>query len=154
MHRQPRFCANLGLVLTILFGYVFARSDELSEGLVLVAGHCAIPSTLKRKVLLEVGVQVLFEGQIAYKAHSADAAVKFDTVEDFSLGCLIESGQKGRRKRCERGDLLFEGVRIGEGRAVGVGVRWSLSLGGRSGLVKNKISERQLLSFIERSERL
>ena len=53
-------------------------------------------------------------------------------------------------------DLLGEGFFVGEGGAllvvVGIVTVWCCScLGdGRTSLVKNKISERQLLSFIER----
>jgi len=55
--------------------------------------------------------------------------------------------------------LLFEGVRVAEGRALGVvreGVVVTVCLGvvGRNSLVEDKISKRQLLSFIERTERL
>jgi hypothetical protein len=52
--------------------------------------------------------------------------------------------------------LLFEGVRVAEGRALGVvrgGVVVTVCLG-RTSLVKDKISKRQLLRFIERTERL
>jgi len=57
------------------------------------------------------------------------------------------------------GHLLFEGVWVAEGGALGVvrgGVVVTVCLGvvGRTSLVKDKISKRQLLSFIERTERL
>ena len=58
----------------------------------------------------------------------------------------------------ESGYLLLEGVEIGEGgtRLLGLVVSWLavVCLWVQTCLVKNEISERQLLSFIERSERL
>lgn len=65
-----------------------------------------------------------------------------------------------KRERFENAYLLLKSVKVGEGGAFGlVAMRGlivpvSVCLGGRTCLVINKISERQLLSFIERRERL
>lgn len=92
-----------------------------------------------------MGIQVLLEGQVAHKSHATDAAVELDSVEILGLGSFAK---------------LSKGIRVGKGgeiALVGLGARGVLivvCLWGRSSLVKNKIAKRQLLTFIERSERL
>ncbi len=53
-------------------------SYKVGKALVLLTRHGTITSALKGQVLLEMGIQVLFEGQIAHKSHTADAAVELD----------------------------------------------------------------------------
>ena len=65
-------------ILTILFGDVLSRSYEVRKALELLTSHSSITSALEGQVLLEMGIQVLFEGQIADKSHTADAAVELD----------------------------------------------------------------------------
>ena len=64
---------------------VFTRCYELCEALELVAGHGPIASSLERQVGLKVGVEVLFEGEVAHETHATDAALKFDPLEDLYL---------------------------------------------------------------------
>ena len=78
------------LLLTIWLDWVLAGRDEVLEALELVAGHGAVELALESKALLEVGVKVLLEGEIPHEAHSADAAVKLDSLEDLSLRCFGE----------------------------------------------------------------
>ena len=70
---------------------MFARGHKLGEALVLVTRHCAIAPPFEGKILLKVGVQVLFQRQVPHEAHPADAAVEFHAFVDFSLGRLAES---------------------------------------------------------------
>ena len=73
--------------LTILLYYVFARSYEISKALILVAGHCTITSFLQGKVLLKMGVKMLLEFEISHESHAANVALKFNSLENFILGC-------------------------------------------------------------------
>jgi len=132
--------------LAFLFRNVFSWRDEVSECLELIARHCAVSAALQSQILLEMRIQVLLEGQVAHEAHSANAAVELHALENLSLGCFGE---------------FLEGLGVCEGGAVRVVVpsvvvacRLCSRLVCRSGLVINKISKRQLPSFIERSERL
>lgn len=66
---------------------MLARGDEVLEALELVASDIdSVCSALKRQILQEVGVEVLLKGKVANKAHSADAAVEFNSLENFDLG--------------------------------------------------------------------
>lgn len=53
-------------------------SYEVGKALVLLTRHGTITSALEGQVLLEMGIQVLFEGQITHESHTADAAVELD----------------------------------------------------------------------------
>ena len=139
------------LPLTILLNDVLARSHELREALELVARHGPIATALEGLILLEVSVEVLLECEVAHEAHAADAAIEFHALEDFHLGCFAKSESKGVSQSGKR-YLLLERVLVGEGWVVGGGVGVGLGVG--SGLVKDKISERQLLRLIERGESL
>lgn len=67
---------------------MLAWRNELSEALELVSGHCAVSTPFQRQISLEVGIQVLFEGDIADESHSAQGAVELDSGKDLTLGCL------------------------------------------------------------------
>ena len=75
-------------LLTILFGNVFARRDKVSKALKLITSHG--PAALDSQVLLKMRVEVLLEGEVAHKSHTADAAVEFDALEDLGLRLLGE----------------------------------------------------------------
>ena len=105
-----------------------------------------------------MSIQVLFQSKITHKSHSADAAVELHALKNFYLSGFLESDHINKLG-ASRIYLLFEGVRVSEIRDLRV-VRGSvvvtvcLGIVGRTSLVKDKISKRQLLSFIERTERL
>lgn len=88
-------------LLTIELCDVLPWGHELREGLVLVAGHGAVTAPFQSEVLLEVGVEVLFESKVSHESHAADAAVKFDAVEDLSLGSFVESEQRAESSQIE-----------------------------------------------------
>ena len=69
---------------------MFAWSHEFCEALELVSKDGPVTLTLQSQVLLEVGVEVLLEGEVSHEAHSADAAVKLDSLENLCLGSFIE----------------------------------------------------------------
>lgn len=101
---------------------------------------------------------MLFQSKITHESHSANAAVELYALENFYLSGFVESDHISKLG-ASRFYLLFEGVRVSEIRDLRV-VRGSivvtvcLGIVGRTSLVKDKISKRQLLSFIERTERL
>ena len=146
---------------------ILARCHEVSEALELVAGHGAVTAALEGQILLEVRIEVLLEGNVAHESHPADAAVELYALKDLCLGRFSEPVVARRQGAlgCMReawvwlSDLLLQRLRVGEGGAVrvilGVGCLDGVAgLVRRSCLVINKISKRQLPSFIERSERL
>lgn len=70
---------------------MLSRRNEVSKALVLLTGHCAIATALKRKVLFEVGIQVLFKGEVPDKAHSTNAAVELDAIKVLSPRSFTKS---------------------------------------------------------------
>jgi len=79
-------------LLTILLDDVLPRRNELCKALVLVSGNNdAVSSSLKRQVLEKVGIEVFFQGQVTHESHSANAAVKLHSLEDFYLSGFVES---------------------------------------------------------------
>lgn len=72
--------------LTVLFNYVLSCSNKISEALILIACHCAVTPSLKRQILLEMGIEMLFQSQVADKSHTADAALELDTLKYLDLG--------------------------------------------------------------------
>lgn len=78
---------------------MFARCDEVLEALELVTSDVnPICSTLKRQVLQEVRVKVLFQGEVSDKAHATDAAIELNSLEDFDLGSFTgpETAEPGQ----------------------------------------------------------
>ena len=90
-------------LLTILFGNMLARRHKISKALELVASHGS--TALNSQVLLEVRIEMFFEGEIANKSHTTDAAVEFHDLEDLSLGCfgepkIVKRGMIRRLRKC------------------------------------------------------
>ena len=88
---------------------MFARGYEFGEALELVTSHGPISSALERQIGLEVGVKVLLEGEVAYEAHAADAALEFDPLEDLYLRDLALPITFDKDE-VRGNNLLFEGL--------------------------------------------
>ena len=73
-------------LLTILLTLWLSDSDKLLEALVLVTCHCAVTTTFQRQIELEMRVQVLLQCLVPHESHTANAAVEFDSLEDFNSG--------------------------------------------------------------------
>ena len=69
---------------------MLAWSHEFCESLELVSKDSPITLPLQSQVLLEMGVEVLLESEVSHEAHTADAAVKLDSLEYLCLSSFIE----------------------------------------------------------------
>ena len=79
------------VLLTILLDYVLSWCNEICEALKLLTCHCPISPPLKCQILLKVGIQMLFQGEVTNKSHATNAAVKLDALEHLVLGCFARS---------------------------------------------------------------
>lgn len=84
-----------------MFG--FSSLDELREALVLGARHSSISSFLDLQIFLEMLVEVLLECGVSHEAHSANSALKLDSLENF----ILSRHSKSDSKKCKENVLEF-----------------------------------------------
>ena len=81
-----------------MLGLWLLQSNKLRKTLVLVSGHSAITTTLKREVEFKMLVQMFLESLVSDESHPADRAVVFDSFVYLSLGKQIESIERLERE--------------------------------------------------------